>query len=109
MGVWRIACKKSPNSNNNNNNYINNCPLPLLLLCVRKCKDLTHACVICALCTRAEYIFACCVELMGNIYVAILVGNVLNILASLNRQSEKYVCGILRVLGSFFFFFFSYT
>ncbi len=45
-----------------------------------------HGCV-CIVWT--EYIFACCVELMGNIYVAILVGNVLNILANLNKQSEK--------------------
>ena len=34
--------------------------------------------------------FATCVELLGNVYVAILVGQVLTVLASINRESEKH-------------------
>ncbi len=42
-------------------------------------------------CVRAsEYIFATAVELIGNVFVAILVGNVLGVLESMNVESEKH-------------------
>ena len=38
----------------------------------------------------AEVIFATALEILGNIYVAVLVGNVLAILTNFNRTSEKH-------------------
>ncbi len=41
--------------------------------------------MLCAVCDP-EYAFATCLELLGNIFVAVLVGNVLRILANLNLE-----------------------
>ena len=38
----------------------------------------------------AEYVFATCLELLGNVYVAILVGNVLAILATISKISDRH-------------------
>ncbi len=43
-------------------------------------------------------------ELLGNVYVAILVGNVLTVLASMNRESEKHrerMAGIQGLMTQF--------
>ncbi len=37
-----------------------------------------------------EWAFATCLELLGNVFIAFLVGNVLSVLQSLDKMSEKH-------------------
>ena len=38
----------------------------------------------------AEYGFSTCLELLGNVYVAVVVGNVLSILAMVRKVSDRH-------------------